>query len=112
MCSMMLLQVFCSSINLFNWLQNHLIPCPFKFVTGFDCPGCGFQRALILLIKGDFRQSWEMYPPTIPIAFLFLLAGLSYIMPFKNRSVVINTLAIVVGNFVLFVYLYKLFINY
>ena len=27
--------------------------CPFKLLTGLDCPGCGFQRALRALLKGD-----------------------------------------------------------
>jgi len=111
MLSILLIKVFCSSVNLFSWLQNHLIPCPFKTLTGFDCPGCGFQRALILLVKGDFQQSWNVYPPTIPLLSIFLFATVSYIFPFKKRSAAINILAVITGNFVLFSYLYKLVIG-
>ncbi|MFC4143868.1 DUF2752 domain-containing protein [Pedobacter mendelii] len=111
MLSIIFLQNFCSSIFLFDWLQNNLIPCPFKALMGFDCPGCGFQRAFIFLIEGDLKQSWNMYPPTVPLIFLFLFAGFSYLVPFKNRSVSIQILAIIIGNFILFSYLYKLFIK-
>lgn len=27
--------------------------CPFRALTGFDCPGCGSQRALHALLHGD-----------------------------------------------------------
>lgn len=27
--------------------------CPFKMITGFSCPGCGFQRAVHALLHGD-----------------------------------------------------------
>ena len=31
-----------------------IIPkCPIKLITGFDCPGCGFQRALHATLNGD-----------------------------------------------------------
>src|ERR1700749_3263759 len=27
--------------------------CPFHLLTGFDCPGCGSQRAFFFLLHGD-----------------------------------------------------------
>jgi hypothetical protein len=54
-----------------NWLQNHLLPCPFKYLTGIDCPGCGFQRSVLALIKGNLAQSFTFYPPTIPLLLFF-----------------------------------------
>lgn len=32
--------------------------CPFKWVTGFDCPGCGSQRALRSLLHGHPLEAW------------------------------------------------------
>lgn len=66
------LQLFCSWLLFINWLQNHLIPCPFKYLTGIDCPGCGFQRAVIALAQGQWRASFVLYPPTIPLLLFFL----------------------------------------
>ena len=30
--------------------------CPVKLLTGYDCPGCGFQRAFHALLHGNL---WE-----------------------------------------------------
>ncbi len=56
-----------------NWLQQHLIPCPLKSLTGIDCPGCGFQRSVIELIQGNLYRSLTTYPPTIAILLFLLL---------------------------------------
>lgn len=32
--------------------------CMVKTLTGFDCPGCGAQRALHALLCGDFAAAW------------------------------------------------------
>jgi hypothetical protein len=50
-----------------NWLQDHLLLCPFKYLTGIDCPGCGFQRSVLALLKGNMHESFTLYPPTIPL---------------------------------------------
>ena len=50
--------------------------CPFKEVTGWDCPGCGGQRALHALLHGDFERAFRFNPfliigfPMIVLAFL------------------------------------------
>lgn len=31
--------------------------CPFKLITGLQCPGCGGQRALHALLKGNLREA-------------------------------------------------------
>jgi hypothetical protein len=66
------LQLFCSRLLFINWLQNHLIPCPFKYLTGIDCPGCGFQRAVVALFQGQWQNSFLLYPPTIPLLLFFM----------------------------------------
>jgi len=106
---MFILFIFCSLINLVDWLQNHLIPCPFKALTGIDCPGCGFQRSFIALMQGDLSKSWLLYPPTIPLLLLFVTAGLMYKFRIKQRPLLLKILVIVVGNFVMISYLHKMF---
>ena len=102
--------IFCSTINLYDWLQNHLISCPFKALTHMDCPGCGFQRSFIALLEGDVQQSWQFYPPTIPLILVFLSAFIMYKFPVYKSAIVLKTMVIIVGNFILFNYLYKMFI--
>lgn len=45
--------------------------CVFKLITGLDCPGCGFQRALHEFLHGNFRKAIGYNP--------FLLVGISTI---------------------------------
>lgn len=32
--------------------------CGIKALTGFDCPGCGSQRAFQALLRGDLAAAW------------------------------------------------------
>ena len=38
------------------------IPCPIKFTTGFDCPGCGISRVLFSYLRLDFKTNnvWRL----------------------------------------------------
>lgn len=36
--------------------------CMFKALTGWDCPGCGSQRALHAVLHGDFKAAWSFNP--------------------------------------------------
>ena len=47
----------------YNPLDSIFFPkCPIKSATGLDCPGCGSQRALHYLLKGDIKQSFFQNP--------------------------------------------------
>src|ERR1700760_3215911 len=105
----MILQFFCGRLNFIQWLQNHLIPCPFKYLTGVDCPGCGFQRSIIALIEGNLHKSFLLYPPAIPLL-LFFVYGLadSYFKLDTSNNVVKKSLFVVMGAIVLGSYSIKL----
>ena len=32
--------------------------CAFKYLTGYDCPGCGSQRAFHALLHGRVAEAW------------------------------------------------------
>ncbi|MCR5370934.1 MAG: DUF2752 domain-containing protein [Clostridium sp.] len=34
------------------------IPCPIRFLTGYQCPGCGVTRMVMALSRLDFRQAF------------------------------------------------------
>lgn len=58
--------------------------CIFKEILGFKCPGCGMTRALIALIRFDFKAAFEYHFMvwSVPILYLcFLYDG----KPFKNK---------------------------
>lgn len=90
------------------WLQKHILPCAYKYFFGIDCPACGAQRALILLLRGNFLESFKMYPPLM-FALLLIFQAIAYLFfpsaiaakHLKQYSVFV--LAIIIIN-----YLYKI----
>lgn len=58
-----------------NPTQAAWIPkCPFKMLTGLQCPGCGGQRMAHALLEGHFREA-------ISYNYYMLLAG-PYVLAF------------------------------
>jgi len=59
-----------------EWLEHHMLPCLSKKYFGMECPGCGMQRSFIELLKGNFQESFLLYPPLLPVLamviFLFI----------------------------------------
>lgn len=52
------------------------IPCIFKKVTGYKCPGCGMTRAIAQLWKGNVEQALyynKLVLNVLPITCLYLL---------------------------------------
>src|ERR1700761_6901786 len=101
--------IFCSLLDLTNWLQNYLIPCPFKKLTGIDCPGCGFQRSVIALINGNFKQSLYFYPAALPILFTSLFVLLAIKFKVDNYHFIKKTLYIITGAIIMVSYIYKMY---
>ena len=61
------------TLYLVNPSEQPLMPhCPFKLLTGLDCPGCGFQRATHALLHGHVREAIGYN--------LFLLFALPYLL--------------------------------
>jgi hypothetical protein len=50
--------------------DSWMLPCFTKQMIGMDCPGCGIQRSISLLLQGNIIDSFLMYPALIPIIFL------------------------------------------
>lgn len=36
--------------------------CPIRFFTGAPCPGCGMTRAVIAVLKFDFKGAYQNHP--------------------------------------------------
>jgi hypothetical protein len=47
-------------------------PCVFKWLTGWDCAGCGSLRALRAVTDGDLARAWSLNP-----LFVFFVFGFS-----------------------------------
>jgi hypothetical protein len=92
-----------------NWLQNHLLPCPLKYLTGIDCPLCGFQRAVIALVRGDFHTSFTIYPPAVPLLIFFTYVIIGRFFKLDNQKDIFKkSLFVIVGMIILVNYGFKI----
>jgi hypothetical protein len=48
--------------------------CMFLMLTGFECPGCGTQRAIHSLLHFDFRKAFS-YSALMPFLVPYILIG-------------------------------------
>lgn len=86
--------------------EDYMLPCFTKKIFGFDCLGCGLQRALAFLFKGDFLAAWEMYPAifTIIPLFGFLAADQLFQIKYANKIIItlmIMSVALILTNYIL-----------
>lgn len=95
-------------LNITSWLETHQLACPFKLMTHLDCPGCGIQRSLVLLLKGDLSASFFKYPALIPILLLFAFLLLHVVFKIKNGTIVLKYLYFFCAGIILVSYIYKL----
>ncbi|MEO7978393.1 DUF2752 domain-containing protein [Flavobacterium sp.] len=90
-------------------LENYMLPCLFKTLFGFECLGCGFQRAFFLLLQGHFIGAFKMYP-AIYSALLFLgFTALYFYDKSTNHKKALWISGIANGIFMIGGYYYKHF---
>lgn len=59
-------------LYIINPEQSVFMPkCPFHWLTGWECPACGSQRAIHQLLHGNFREAFGYNP--------FLLVSVPYL---------------------------------
>jgi len=95
--------------TLIEWLEEHMLPCIYKKYLGFDCPGCGIQRSLISLLKGDFAESFELYPPLIFVLLLLIVLALQLIFDLRHGVLILKIMLIVTSLVMLLNFVYKFF---
>lgn len=91
-----------------QWLQQHLFTCPSKKYLHIDCPGCGFQRSVIALLKGDIVESVQLYPAAMPLLTLVLFTILHLKFKFAHGATAIKYLQIFCAALILGFYIYKI----
>lgn len=87
-------------------LEDYMLPCLNKQFFGIDCLGCGFQRAFIHLVNGEFMAAYNAYPAIFTLVIFAVFLILNYKFKFKNGRKInitfasINVLIIVISYFI------------
>jgi hypothetical protein len=87
-------------------IDDYMLPCLTKKYLGFDCFGCGMQRAAAFLFNGEFVAAFKMYPAIYPLILLVLFLLLNMFISFKHSErikiiLILVTIVFIVGNFIL-----------
>ncbi len=90
-------------------LEDYMLPCLNKKLFGVDCLGCGMQRALNLLIHGEFIAAFKMYPAIYTLLLLAVVIIINFFYKIKFAQKIISILAII--NVLIIVISYVLKIN-
>jgi hypothetical protein len=53
-------------------IKGFKIYCPFRYITGFNCPGCGNTRAVLSILKLDFKGMLK-YNLLFPFEIFYIL---------------------------------------
>jgi len=91
--------------------EEYMLPCLNKSIFGVDCMGCGIQRSVILLYKGEFVAAFQMYPAIYTLILLFSFIVLNYFKKFKSGTKIITILAILNVVIIITSYLLKIYLN-
>ncbi len=56
--------------------MSGIVLCPFRAVTGLDCPGCGMTRSCTHTMHGDVWSALELHPlgPIVVVSFALVAA--------------------------------------
>lgn len=93
---------------MFSKVDSFLLTCPFKYLTGFDCPGCGFQRSCLALLHGDWSESFRFYPPTLLFLVSAMATAISYSFKWNTEAKWLKALYFATGFVVVVNYGYKI----
>lgn len=79
--------------------------CPSRELLGLPCPGCGMTRSIMLILRGHFRESWQLQP--FGYAWLALAAVFAvdrYMLESRQKLWKGMLVVVCVGMVILYVY--------
>ncbi|WP_313786206.1 DUF2752 domain-containing protein [[Muricauda] lutisoli] len=89
-------------------LKDYMLPCLNKQLLGLDCPGCGMQRSVDLLIHGEFLAAFQMYPAIYPILVLLVFLITSTFLKFKHSQQIKMVLMFITAGTIIVSYILKM----
>lgn len=89
-------------------LDDYMLPCLNKQLFGLDCPGCGLQRSVDLLLHGEFVAAFQMYPAIYPIMMLLSFLITSSFAQFKYSQQIKVALIFMTAGTIIISYILKM----
>ncbi len=89
-------------------MEEFMLPCLNKQLFGFDCLGCGAQRAFVLVFQGEFTAAFKMYPAIYTILLLLVFLVVNLFVKFRGDWYVKAGLIIFNAFLIITAYFYKL----
>jgi CHASE2 domain-containing sensor protein len=89
-------------------LENYMLPCMNKQIFGIECPGCGIQRSVSLLLDGNFIDALKIYPAIFTIILLVGFIGASLLFNIKNSFKIKIYLLYLNAGIIIISYVYKM----
>ncbi len=92
-------------MSLVSFLEENLLPCYWKQV-GLECLGCGMQRSMIHLLRGEFAEAFFQYPAIYSLMGMgaFLILHLKYQFARGHKVLLwlfLLNVSLILGNYVL-----------
>jgi hypothetical protein len=91
-------------------LEKFMFPCISKTLFGIECLGCGFQRAFVLLLEGNFEAAFSMYPAIFSSLILLFFIILHFVDSKRNYKKILLISLIINSIFMITGYYYKNFL--
>lgn len=92
-------------MGVISFLEENMLTCQWKQL-GVECMGCGTQRSLIHLLKGEFLEAFYIYPAIYTLIGMFVYLGFHLKFAFKNGHKIllflfISNALIILSNYIL-----------
>ncbi len=88
--------------------EADMLPCLSKQVLGLECPGCGLQRSVALLLNGQVAESFLMYPGLYPMLLFFAFAAADRFAGFRQGPRITSALGLLTVGTILINFLLKI----
>jgi hypothetical protein len=89
-------------------MEEFMLPCLNKQIFGIDCPGCGAQRAFLLVFQGEFNAAFKMFPAVYSLIILISFLIVNLFVKFKNDWHLKIGLIIFNAVIIIAAYIYKM----
>lgn len=65
---------------------DFFIPCPFRMITGYRCPGCGLSHAAVSLAHFDIQSAFRANALFVPMYAYIIFAAVREFIPSDKKD--------------------------